>query len=90
MENRVKILIADGNEEFCDHVKRRLEQVPGYEIVGTAAFFCLLVKMLFRTEIVQQIFTHLLSHSAAEYDILSSESFARGTPRVYHSIWSGG
>lgn len=32
MENRVKILIADGNEEFCDHVKRRLEQVPGYEI----------------------------------------------------------
>ena len=36
MENRVKILIADGNEEFCDHVKRRLEQVPGYEIVGTA------------------------------------------------------
>ena len=28
MENRVKILIADGNEEFCDHVKRRLEQVP--------------------------------------------------------------
>ena len=37
MENRVKILIADGNEGFCDHVKRRLEQVPGYEIVGTAA-----------------------------------------------------
>ena len=37
MENRVKILIADGNEEFCDHVKRRLEQVPSYEIVGTAA-----------------------------------------------------
>lgn len=37
MENRVKILIADGNEEFCDHVKRRLEQGPGYEIVGTAA-----------------------------------------------------
>ena len=37
MENRVKILIADGNEEFCDHIKRRLEQVPSYEIVGTAA-----------------------------------------------------
>ena len=34
MENRVKILIADGNEEFCAHVKRRLEQVSGYEIVG--------------------------------------------------------
>ena len=37
MENRVKILIADGNEEFCAHVKRRLEQVSGYETVGTAA-----------------------------------------------------
>ena len=36
MENRVKILIADGNEEFCDHVKRRLEQVPGYEIAASA------------------------------------------------------
>ena len=37
MENRVKILIADGNEEFCDHLKRRLEQVPGYEVAGVAA-----------------------------------------------------
>ena len=37
MENRVKTLIADGYEESRDHVKRRLEQVPGYEIVGTAA-----------------------------------------------------
>ena len=34
MENRVKILIADGNEEFCAHVKRRLEQVSGYEIAA--------------------------------------------------------
>ena len=37
MENRVKILIADGNEDFCGQLKRRLEQVSGYEIVGTAA-----------------------------------------------------
>ena len=37
MENRVKILIADGNEDFCGQLKRRLEQVSGYEIVGIAA-----------------------------------------------------
>lgn len=37
MGNRVKILIADGNEDFCGQLKRRLEQVSGYEIVGTAA-----------------------------------------------------
>ena len=30
--------------------------------------------------LVQQIFTHLLSHSAAEYDILSSESSVHGVP----------
>ena len=37
MENRVKILIADGNEDFCDHLRRHLEQIAGYEIVGVAA-----------------------------------------------------
>lgn len=36
MENRVKILIADGNEEFCGHLKRALEQSAGYEVVGIA------------------------------------------------------
>ena len=36
MENRVKILIADGNEEFCGHLKRALEQSGGYEVVGIA------------------------------------------------------
>ena len=37
MDNHVKILIADGNEEFCEHLKKTLEQVPGYEIAGTAS-----------------------------------------------------
>ena len=37
MDNRVKILIADGNEEFCEHLKEALGQVPGYEVAGVAA-----------------------------------------------------
>ncbi len=37
MDNRVKILIADGNEEFCEHLKKTLEQSYGYEVVGIAA-----------------------------------------------------
>lgn len=37
MENRVKVLIADGSEEFCAHLKSALEQSGGYEIVGVAA-----------------------------------------------------
>ena len=36
MENCVRILIADGNEEFCVHIKNRLEQAPGYQVVGVA------------------------------------------------------
>ena len=36
MDHRVKILIADGNEEFCVHLKRALEQTSGYEVVGVA------------------------------------------------------
>ena len=36
----------------------------------SVAFFCLLVKMLFRTEIALQIFTSLLSHCGTEYGIL--------------------
>ena len=27
MENRVKILIADGNDEFCSHLKKLLEEL---------------------------------------------------------------
>ena len=37
MENRVKILIADANEVFSDHLKQRLEQASGFQIVGVAA-----------------------------------------------------
>jgi len=37
MDNRVKILLADGNEEFCEHLKKALEQNPGLEVVGVAA-----------------------------------------------------
>ena len=37
MENRVKILIADGNDEFCGHLKKALEEAGGYEVVGIAA-----------------------------------------------------
>ena len=36
MDNRVKILIADGNEEFCEHLKKTFEQTYGYEVVGIA------------------------------------------------------
>lgn len=34
MENRVKVLIADRNEEFSAQLKQLLEQSYGYEIVG--------------------------------------------------------
>ena len=37
MDNRVRILIADGNEEFCEHLKKALEQISGYEVVGVAS-----------------------------------------------------
>lgn len=37
MENRVKILIADGNDEFCSHLKKLLEETSGYDVVGIAA-----------------------------------------------------
>ena len=36
MDNRISILIADSNEEFCEHLRQVLERVPGYEIVGVA------------------------------------------------------
>ena len=37
MENRIKILIADGNDEFCSHLKKLLEETSGYDVVGIAA-----------------------------------------------------
>ncbi|MCQ2421065.1 MAG: sporulation transcription factor Spo0A [Clostridia bacterium] len=36
MDNRISILLADSNEEFCEHLKQVLERIPGYEIVGIA------------------------------------------------------
>ena len=36
MENHIKIVIADGNEEFCARLKAVLEQNPAYEVVGIA------------------------------------------------------
>ncbi len=36
MDNRSKILIADGNEEFCEHLKQTLSQTGAFDVVGTA------------------------------------------------------
>lgn len=36
MENRIQVIIADSNEEFCEHLKKTLEQSCGYEVTGVA------------------------------------------------------
>lgn len=36
MDNRLKVLIADGSEEFCDALAETLRQTEAYEIVGVA------------------------------------------------------
>lgn len=36
MENRVKILIADGNEEFCEHLSRTLKERSVFDVTGVA------------------------------------------------------
>ena len=36
MDNKIRILIADGNEEFCEHLKRVLDQSARLEVVGIA------------------------------------------------------
>ena len=36
MEHRMKVLIADGNEEFGFHLKKALEQLQTFEVVGVA------------------------------------------------------
>ena len=36
MENRVKILIADGNEEFCEHLSAALGRRNAFDVVGAA------------------------------------------------------
>ncbi|MBS6366147.1 MAG: sporulation transcription factor Spo0A [Clostridiales bacterium] len=36
MEKRVTILLADGNEEFCEHFKAVVHAAEGFEVVGVA------------------------------------------------------
>jgi len=36
MENRIKAMVADGNEEFCEHLKNALSKDGGCEVVGVA------------------------------------------------------
>ena len=36
MENQLRALIADGNEEFCERLSVSLEKDYGYDVVGTA------------------------------------------------------
>ena len=36
MENRIKVLIADSSETFCDRLKSELAQLSAYELVGIA------------------------------------------------------
>ena len=36
MESRIKVLIADGSEAFCDRLKCELAQMSAYELVGIA------------------------------------------------------
>ena len=36
MDKQRRVLIADNSEEFCMRLKASIEQIPGYEVVGTA------------------------------------------------------
>ena len=36
MENQMKVLIADGSEDFCSHLSAALERDRGYQVAGTA------------------------------------------------------
>ena len=36
MEKRVTILLADGNEEFCEHFQSVVHTAEGFEVVGVA------------------------------------------------------
>ena len=36
MDRRIRVLLADGNEEFCGHLKQTLEEDGQYEIAGVA------------------------------------------------------
>ena len=37
MDRKIKILLADGNEELCENLKEVLEQTPQFTVIGTAA-----------------------------------------------------
>ena len=36
MNQITKILIADSNQEFCEHLREKIRQCPGYDVVGMA------------------------------------------------------
>jgi two-component system response regulator (stage 0 sporulation protein A) len=36
MQNRIRVLIADDNKEFCDIVRRYLEKQDDMEVIGIA------------------------------------------------------
>ena len=35
MNSIKRVLIADGNQEFCEHLRDKIRETPGYEVVGT-------------------------------------------------------
>ena len=46
MDNQIRVLIADSNEEFCENLKSTLKQKSGYEVVGVANDGALTVQLL--------------------------------------------
>ena len=36
MEQRIKALIADGSEEFCEQIRTAMERAGGFQLIGTA------------------------------------------------------
>ena len=36
MDRQIRILLADGNEEFCERLKQVLEQTQQFTVVGVA------------------------------------------------------
>lgn len=35
MNQVTRVLIADSNQEFCEHLREKIRQTPGFEVVGT-------------------------------------------------------
>ena len=50
MNNHVRILLADANEEFCGLLKKRLEQVSGFEVAAVASDGVRAVELMRKTE----------------------------------------